>query len=38
MLSDFWANIPIVVLINLVDSMPRHSQAVLKFKGYPTKY
>lgn len=38
MIKDCWDNIPLQVLINLVDSMPRRCQAVLKAKGYPTKY
>lgn len=33
-----WSKISIDVLINLVDSMPRRCQAVIKSKGYSTKY
>lgn len=33
-----WEKIPANVTKNLVDSMPRRLQAVLKSKGYPTKY
>lgn len=37
-LSDEWAKIPMEILINLVDSMPRRCAAVIASKGYPTKY
>lgn len=37
-IAECWANIPIDVLISLVDSMPRRCQAVLNAKGYATKY
>ena len=33
-----WEEIPIDVLINLVDSMPRRCNAVVAAKGFPTKY
>lgn len=37
-LEEAWNNIPMDVLINLVDSMPRRCQAVIDAKGFPTKY
>jgi DDE superfamily endonuclease len=33
-----WNEIPLDVVINLVDSMPRPCQAVINARGYPTKY
>lgn len=38
MLNEAWNNINPDVLINLVDSMPRRCQAVIKSRGYPAKY
>lgn len=37
-LQKEWHNIDISVYQNLVDSMPRRVAAVIKSKGYPTKY
>lgn len=37
-ISTHWNKISIEVLINLIDSMPRRCAAVLRAKGYPTKY
>lgn len=37
-LQEEWNNIPSNVTKNLVDSMPRRLNAVIKAKGYPTKY
>lgn len=38
MLESAWKKISIDVLIKLVDSMPSRCAAVIKAKGYPTKY
>jgi transposase len=38
MLKEKCYNIPISVLIKLVDSMPRRCEAVIAAKGFPTKY
>jgi transposase len=38
MLKEKCYNIPIAVLIKLVDSMPRRCEAVIAVKGFPTKY
>ena len=38
MLKKEWCNIPVSTLMKLVDSMPRRCSAVIKAKGYPTKY
>jgi DDE superfamily endonuclease len=38
MLKQKCYNIPISVLIKLVDSMPRRCEAVIAAKGFPTKY
>jgi hypothetical protein len=37
-LQKEWHNIDVSVYQNLVDSMPRRIAAVIKSKGYPTKY
>ena len=37
-LKDAWANIPLHILHDLVDSMPNRCQAVIDSRGYPTKY
>lgn len=37
-LSKEWENLPSTMLRDLVDSMPRRLEAVVKSKGYPTKY
>lgn len=37
-LKEEWLNIDQSILENLVDSMPRRIEAVIKSKGYPTKY
>lgn len=37
-IKNVWQNIPLDVIINLIDSLPRRCQAVIKAKGYPTKY
>jgi len=36
--KDCWANIPEARCRSLVDSMPRRCAAVIKSKGFPTKY
>jgi transposase len=38
LLKAEWDTIPTSVLTNLVDSMPRRCAAVIKAKGFPTKY
>jgi DDE superfamily endonuclease len=38
MLKEKCYNIPISVLIKLVNSMPRRCEAVIAGKGFPTKY
>jgi DDE superfamily endonuclease len=37
-LREEWKKIPLDVLINLIDSMPRRCAAVIASKGYATKY
>jgi hypothetical protein len=37
-LLEEWNNIPTSVTFNLVNSMPRRLEAVIKSKGNPTKY
>jgi hypothetical protein len=37
-LSSEWNNLPVSLLQNLVHSMPRRLAAVIKSKGFPTKY
>ena len=37
-IRNCWSQIPIDVLIKLVDSMPDRCRAVITSKGYPTKY
>jgi len=36
--EDEWESIPQGVVSNLIESMPRRVEAVLKAKGGPTKY
>ena len=38
LIKEEWYKIPLDVLINLVDSMPRRCAAVIASKGFPTKY
>lgn len=37
-LKEEWDKIPQAVIANLVDSMPRRCEAVIRAKGYSTKY
>jgi transposase len=37
-IKEIWMNIPLDVLIKLIDSMPRRCQAVIDSKGFATKY
>lgn len=38
LLEEAWNNLPVELLTNLVDSMPRRVAAVIEKKGYATKY
>ena len=38
MIKIKWYKLPLNVMINLVDSMPRRCAAVIAAKGYPTNY
>jgi transposase len=38
MIEEEWKNIPLDVIIHLVDSMPSRCQAVIDSKGFATKY
>ena len=37
-IQEIWYNIPVSLCRWLVDSMPRRMSAIMKMKGYPTKY
>jgi hypothetical protein len=37
-LQEEWSRIPMDVFMKLVDSMPRRCEAVIRAKGFPTKY
>lgn len=37
-LEDAWNALPVIYLTTLADSMPHRIEAVLKNRGWPTKY